>query len=50
MYRLSRREFLTQLGLVTAGGVLVSCAGPAGPAGTGPAAGEGALPRQQAVK
>ncbi|MCC6454669.1 MAG: ABC transporter substrate-binding protein [Caldilineaceae bacterium] len=31
MFRMSRREFLAQLGLVAAGGVLVSCA-PAGPA------------------
>ena len=34
MYRISRREFLAQLGLAAAGGVLVSCA-PAGPAAPG---------------
>lgn len=44
-YMLSRRDFLTQLGLVTAGGVLASCAAPAGPAGgAAPAAGAGAAP------
>ncbi len=40
-YVYSRRAFLAQLGLVTAGGVLAACAGPAAPAG-GPAAEEGA--------
>ncbi len=28
MYRISRREFLTQFGLVTAAGVLASCVNP----------------------
>src|SRR5690606_14349374 len=40
-HRISRREFLAQLGLVTAGGALAACAGPVAPAG-GPAAGTGA--------
>ncbi|MEZ4673363.1 MAG: hypothetical protein R2932_03865 [Caldilineaceae bacterium] len=35
-YMLSRRLFLQQLGLATAGGVLAACAAPAGP-GAGPA-------------
>ena len=41
-YVYSRRAFLAQLGLVTAGGVLAACAGPAAPAG-GPAAEEGGV-------
>ena len=44
MYRLSRRDFLAQLGLVTAGGVLASCAGPAGAPAGAPAAGGAAAP------
>jgi peptide/nickel transport system substrate-binding protein len=46
MYRISRREFLAQLGLVTAGSVLASCAAPTGPetGGAVPAAGAGAQP------
>lgn len=48
MYRLSRREFLAQLGLAAAGGVLVSCApaGPAAPSGgvAAPAASEVVVP------
>lgn len=41
-YTLSRREFLAQLGLVTAGAMLTACAGPAAPGGAAPAAGGGA--------
>jgi peptide/nickel transport system substrate-binding protein len=38
-YTLSRREFLAQLGLATAGTMLAACAAPAGPAGGAPAGG-----------
>lgn len=48
-YTYSRREFLQQLGLVTAGGVLVACAGPAAPAGA-PAAEAGAAAPAAAAK
>ena len=41
-YTLSRREFLAQLGLVTAGAMLTACAGPAAPGGPAQAPGEGA--------
>lgn len=37
-YSISRRAFLQQLGLLTATGVLASCAAPAGPAATSPGA------------
>ena len=44
MYSMSRREFLMQLGFVTVGGVLVSCAAPGAPAGSGTEAGGAAAP------
>lgn len=48
-YTYSRRAFLAQLGLVTAGGVLAACAAPAGPAGgTAAEAGAGAAPAARA--
>ena len=46
MYRMSRREFLAQLGLVAAGGVLVSCAPAGAPA---PGGGEAAPAADVAV-
>ena len=50
MYRISRREFLMQLGLVTVGGVLVSCAGAGGASRLGDGSGRRLLLRPQAVK
>jgi peptide/nickel transport system substrate-binding protein len=41
-YTLSRREFLAQMGLVTAGTMLAACAAPAGPGAGAPAAAPGA--------
>src|SRR5690606_18512908 len=46
MYRISRREFLAQLGIVTTGSVLAACAGPVSPeaGGAAPGAETGAQP------
>ena len=49
-YTYSRREFLQQLGLATAGTVLVACAAPAGPPGSAPASGAAAAAQEAGSK
>lgn len=49
-FAISRRAFLQQLGLLTATGVLASCAAPAGPAATSPGANTSAAAAKPADK